>query len=65
MTEAVSYFKNITNKGDITNIVGIDTYLLVHTEKSLFAFNVLKKSILIGFPEIGQTNLIPLRIPKV
>jgi hypothetical protein len=28
------------NKGDITNIVGIDTYLLVHTEKSLFAFNI-------------------------
>lgn len=28
------------NKGDITNIVAAGTYLLVHTEKSLFAFDI-------------------------
>lgn len=34
-------YKVITeNKGKITNIVGVGTYLLVHTEHSLFAFDV-------------------------
>ena len=33
-------YKNIAeNKGDITNLVGIGTYLLVHTQHSLFMFN--------------------------
>ena len=39
-TFPVEGYKNITeNKGIITNLVGIGTYLLVHTEHSLFMFN--------------------------
>lgn len=39
-TFPVEGYKNITeNKGIITNLVGIGTYLLAHTEHSLFMFN--------------------------
>lgn len=46
------------NKGNITNIVGIGTYLLVHTEHSIFLFNndnVLKtedKNVQLEMPDI-------------
>lgn len=37
----VEAYKRITeNKGAITNVVSAGTYLLVHTEKSMFVFNV-------------------------
>lgn len=40
-TFAVEGYKNITeNKGKITNLIGIGTVLLVHTEHSLFMFDV-------------------------
>lgn len=40
-TFAVEGYKNITeNKGKITNLVGIGTVLLAHTEHSLFMFDV-------------------------
>ena len=39
-TFPVEGYKNITeNKGNITNIVGIGTYLIVHTKHSMFMFN--------------------------
>lgn len=39
-TFPVEGYKNITeNKGIITNLIGIGTYLLVHTQHSLFMFN--------------------------
>ena len=46
------------NKGKITNLVGIGTYLLIHTEHSLFAFNndntlqTLDKNIQLAVPDI-------------
>lgn len=46
------------NKGDITNLVGIGTYLIVHTEHSMFLFNndnVLKtqdKNVQLEMPDI-------------
>lgn len=46
------------NKGNITNLVGIGTYLLVHTEHSLFAFNAdntlntIDKAIQLNTPDI-------------
>lgn len=34
-------YKNITeNKGSITNLVGIGYYLLVHTQHSMFMFDI-------------------------
>ena len=37
----VEAYKRITeNKGAITNIVGLGVYLIVHTEKSMFIFNI-------------------------
>lgn len=62
-TFPVEGYKNITeNKGIITNIIGIGTYLLVHTEHSLFMFNTdntLKtqdKDIQLSQPDAFEVN---------
>ena len=54
------------NKGKITNLVGIGTYLLVHTEHSLFSFNrdnTLKtedKNVLLKMPDIFDVDYTEL-----
>lgn len=62
-TFPIEAYKNITeNKGIITNIIGIGTMLLVHTEHSLFAFdtsNTLEtndKSIQLNQPDAFEVN---------
>lgn len=64
-TFPVEGYKNITeNKGIITNLVGIGTYILVHTEHSLFMFNgdsTLKtedKNIQLSQPDAFDTNYV-------
>lgn len=59
---AESYKLISENKGDITNIVAAGHYLLVHTEKSLFAFDIsneLKtegKDIQMLMPDVFEVN---------
>lgn len=62
-TFPIEAYKNITeNKGIITNIIGIGTMLLVHTEHSLFAFdtnNTLEtndKSVQLSQPDAFEVN---------
>lgn len=62
-TFPVEAYKNITeNKGNITNLVGIGTMLLVHTQHSLFAFdtnNTLEannKDIQLTQPDVFEVN---------
>lgn len=64
-TFPVEGYKNITeNKGIITNLIGIGTYLLVHTQHSLFMFNgdaTLKtedKDIQLAQPDAFDTNYV-------
>lgn len=64
-TFPVEGYKNITeNKGIITNLIGIGTYLLVHTQHSLFMFNgdsTLKtedKDIQLSQPDAFETNYV-------
>lgn len=64
-TFPVEGYKNITeNKGIITNLIGIGTYILVHTEHSLFMFNgdsTLKtqdKNIQLSQPDAFDTNYV-------
>lgn len=60
---SVENYKNITeNKGSITNLVGIGTYLIVHTEHSMFMFstdNILKadnQDIQLSQPDAFEVN---------
>lgn len=64
-TFPVEGYKNITeNKGIITNLIGIGTYILVHTQHSLFMFNgdsTLKtedKDIQLSQPDAFETNYV-------
>lgn len=66
-TFPVEGYKNITeNKGIITNLIGIGTYLLVHTQHSLFMFNgdaTLKtedKDIQLAQPDAFDTNYVEI-----
>lgn len=62
-TFPVEAYKNITeNKGIITNLVGIGTMLLVHTEHSLFAFDTnnmlttVDKTVQLSQPDAFEVN---------